>query len=100
MPPSHEEVSEFVRAPRFNWNPGFNEEKGENPTGSGAPQEGPRDRFGILWNSASLRPASFPSEFPVFGGRAGEDLGMLFEERENSFRIREQLLHPHPSSLS
>lgn len=99
MPPSHEEVSEFVRAPRFNWNPEFNEEKGEKShrvwSSSGR-------TTGSFWNSLEfcIAPTSFPSEFPVFGGSTGEDLGMLFEERENSFRIREQLLHPHPSSLS
>lgn len=76
MPPSHEEVSEFVGAPRFNWNPGFNEEKGENPTGFGAPQEGPRDRFGILWNSASLR-LLFPQNSPFLEAERGRILGCV-----------------------
>lgn len=97
MPPSHEEVSEFVRAPRFNWNPEFNEEKGEKShrvwSSSGR-------TTGSFWNSLEfcIAPTSFPSEFPVFGGGAGEDLGMCLRSGKipSGYGSSSSTRTPHP----
>lgn len=94
VPPSHKEGLEFATAPRFDWNPGFNKEQKAPSLALLKKDHGTILEFpGILRRSDRCLSSQ---NAPLCRQHGCWDVS---EEQGNSSRIREELLHLHPSSL-